>query len=294
MIYDITLKISYDYANPAAGGRHLVRLLPRELPGLQRLVAGHVDIVPTPSERAERFDFFGNPVTTFAFRQSYDEVLLQLHARVDRQPIDPILTGMGAALADLPDLLWRVRTLAPHAPVHFTGPSPRVPPDPGIAAYARGLVTPGMTALDAVRTVGAALHRDMTFDPEATQVDTPAGAAFAARHGVCQDYTHIMITALRAIGVPAGYVSGFLRTLPPPGKPRLEGADAMHAWVMAWCGPDLGWVEYDPTNGMSAGSDHIVVARGRDYFDVAPVKGILRIAGEQTSKQAVDVIPVEA
>ncbi len=292
MIYDVTLRITYDYANPATGGRHLVRLLPRDLPAEQRLIAGHIDIQPPPSERSDRVDFFGNPVTEFAFRHPYDEVALTLHARVDRRPLRSVsrghtaLSGMAGAVAD-------VQTIAPDAPGHFTAPSPRVRPDPAMTTYARALVHPGMSAEATVQTIGAALHRDMTFDPDATEVDTPASDAFAARHGVCQDYTHIMIACLRAVGVPAGYVSGFLRTLPPPGKPRLEGADAMHAWVMAWAGPGVGWIEYDPTNGIAAGTDHIVVARGRDYFDVAPIKGILRIAGEQTSEQAVDVIPLE-
>ena len=104
----------------------------------------------------------------------------------------------------------------------------------------------------------------------------------------------MMIACLRGVGIPAGYVSGFLRTDPPPGQPRLEGADAMHAWVRAWCGWETGWIEYDPTNAVVAGTDHILVARGRDYGDVAPVKGVLRIAGEQTSEQAVDVVPVDA
>jgi transglutaminase-like putative cysteine protease len=134
----------------------------------------------------------------------------------------------------------------------------------------------------------------MRFDAAATTVETPATEAFAARHGVCQDFTHIMIIALRSLGIPAGYVSGYLRTLPPPGQERLEGADAMHAWVSAWCGPGVGWVEYDPTNAVFAGTDHIVVAYGRDYADVAPVRGAMRTAGGQTSSQSVDVAPVGA
>ena len=160
-----------------------------------------------------------------------------------------------------------------------------------MTAYAREQIDPGMTALDAVRAVGLALHRDMRFDPEATTVDTPPAEAFARRHGVCQDFAQVMIACLRGIGIPAGYVSGFLRTNPPPGQPRLEGADAMHAWVRAWCGWETGWVEFDPTNAVFAGTDHILVARGRDYGDVAPVKGVLRIAGAQTTEHAVDVDP---
>ena len=131
-----------------------------------------------------------------------------------------------------------------------------------------------------------------SFDPEATTVDTPPAEAFARRHGVCQDFAQVMIACLRGVGIPAGYVSGFLRTNPPPGQPRLEGADAMHAWVRAWCGWQTGWIEFDPTNAIPAGTDHIVVARGRDYGDVAPVKGVLRIAGEQKTEHAVDVVPV--
>jgi transglutaminase-like putative cysteine protease len=132
----------------------------------------------------------------------------------------------------------------------------------------------------------------MTFDPKATDVLTEPAEAFARRRGVCQDFSHIMIAALRGLGIPAGYVSGFLRTIPPRGKRRLEGADAMHAWVQAWCGAEMGWVEYDPTNDLAVAADHIVVARGRDYADVAPVTGALRISGPHKSTQKVDVVPL--
>ena len=144
---------------------------------------------------------------------------------------------------------------------------------------------------ETVSAIGQALFAHMRFDANATTVDTTPSEAFAKRRGVCQDFSHIMIACLRGIGIPAGYVSGFLCTKPPPGKPRLEGADAMHAWVQAWCGEAAGWVEFDPTNNCLAGGDHIVVAHGRDYGDVAPVKGTMRISGNQKSRQAVDVIP---
>ena len=129
----------------------------------------------------------------------------------------------------------------------------------------------------------------MTFDATATHVDTEAPEAFALRRGVCQDFSHIMILALQALGIPAAYVSGYLRTLPPEGGIKLEGVDAMHAWVRAWCGEDHGWIEYDPTNATLIGSDHVVVGYGRDYSDVSPVRGHLRSSGGQKNTQAVDV-----
>ena len=161
-----------------------------------------------------------------------------------------------------------------------------------MTAYARALVRSDMPAFDAVEAIGHALHKDITFDSEATTVDTSPEEAFAGKRGVCQDITHIMIACLRGVGIPAAYISGYLRTIPPPGKPRLAGADAMHAWVAAWVGAGGGWVEFDPTNDLRVAGDHIMVARGRDYSDVAPVKGVLRTSGTQSSKQAVDVVPL--
>lgn len=290
MIYDIVLRISYSYANPATGGRHLARLMPADLPGEQRLIAGHLDIAPEQSERTDRIDFFGNRATDFAFRGTFSTVALKLQARVDRR--GPPQPGTSIALTDMARALSGQHSLRPDAPVHFCTPSPLVPAAQDVATYAMAQTAPGMTALAAVVTLGQALHRDMRYDPDATEVDTPMAEAFAARHGVCQDFSHVMIAGLRSIGIPAGYVSGLLRTTPPPGKPRLEGADAMHAWVRAWCGPDAGWVEYDPTNAVFAGENHIVVARGRDYSDVSPIKGVLRVSGSQNGRHSVDVRPL--
>jgi transglutaminase-like putative cysteine protease len=136
------------------------------------------------------------------------------------------------------------------------------------------------------------VRRDFRYDPEATEVSTPIREAFAQRHGVCQDFAHIMIAGLRGLGLPAAYVSGYLRTIPPPGQPRLEGADATHAWVMIWCGPETGWIGLDPTNDLIVGDDHIITATGRDYADVSPLDGVLVGPGSQKLDVKVDVIPV--
>lgn len=291
MLYDISLTITYAYDNPAAAGRHLLRLKPADLALVQRRVATSLSVTPDPSERIAFTDFWGNEAEEVVLREAHDKIVFHVSARIERfasapeLDISPRLPRLAEEIAD-----WR--GLEPRAPHHFLGPSPRLDATTEMTAYARDLVRPDMTALDAVRTIGEALHRDMKFDPEATSVDTPAGEAFARRHGVCQDFAQIMIACLRGIGVPAGYVSGFLRTVPPPGKPRLAGADAMHAWVRAWCGRESGWIEYDPTNAVAVGANHVEIARGRDYGDVSPVVGILRIAGSQTTKQAVDVLPL--
>ena len=291
MIYDIKLRLSYNYSGQAAAGRHLACLMPREIAGRQRLVAGLVEIEPHPDERFDRQDFYGNRAVEFALRSPHDGIALTLQARVERTEPAP-LNLPSPTLFELIGVLQDIRDLGPDSPVHFLAPSPLVPGDPAMTAFARAQLRPGMQTEAAVQAISKALYQEMTFDPKATTVDTPAAEAFEQRHGVCQDFSHILISCLHGVGVPAGYVSGFLRTLPPPGKARLEGADAMHAWVRAWCGDGIGWIEVDPTNDCRAGTDHIIVARGRDYSDVAPIKGVMRVTGDQTIHQAVDVLPV--
>ena len=291
MLYEILVRTFCEYRYSAKGSRHLIRLMPLADPGTQRLVAGSLEIRPDPQERNDRVDFFGNHASEAVFTGAHDEVEMILRARVERQPlaeqmdISPPLAGFSAKIE-------AHRQLSADAPHHFIGPSPMIAPDAAVRLWVRGAVPVRGSVLQAVMAINTALYRYMTYDPEATDVDTPMPVAFAQRRGVCQDYAHIMICALREIGIPAGYVSGLLRTEPPPGQPRLEGADAMHAWVMAWCGADLGWVEFDPTNDLRVGTDNIVVARGRDYSDVAPVKGVLWTSGPQTTRQMVDVVPL--
>lgn len=292
MLYDVGLRITYSYASPAAGGRHVLYLTPADVPGRQRTITSLLEIKPAPDERFARKDFFGNTLVEAAFREPHTEILFRLRSRVERHK-ETSTDDVSPELTTLIDEINSVRSLAPEAPQHFLADSPRVQARPEFRGYAREAIKDGMTTRAIVEAIGKAIDRDMTFDPDATDVNTPPEEAFARRHGVCQDFTHIMIACLRSIGVPAGYVSGFLRTTPPPGQPRLEGADAMHAWVRAWCGQKMGWVEYDPTNGMFAGDDHIIVAYGRDYGDVAPVRGVVRISGAQTSTQAVDVVPLD-
>ncbi len=292
MLYDIGLRIKYDYQSPAAGGRHVLYMTPADIPG-QRPITSLIEITPRPAERSARTDFFGNTVVEVLLNAPHDAIEFSLRCRVERK-VAEITQDTSVPLSKLPATLARIRSLTGDSPHHFLADSPRVQARPEFRTYALEQIDPQtITVFAAVEAIGQAIDRDMTFEPGSTQVDTPPEEAFARRHGVCQDFTHIMIGCLRAIGIPAAYVSGFLRTNPPPGQPRLEGADAMHAWVRAWCGPDMGWIEYDPTNGLRIGNQHIVVAHGRDYGDVAPVRGVVRTSGKQKSKQAVDVVPLE-
>lgn len=291
MRYNIRLSIGYRFGAPSDRARTVAHLLPSDVPGRQRVLSRQLSVDPVPSERRETTDFFGNTTSILTYHRPIDQIKFTVQARAERiAPVEsldlsPDLRVLGTEIAEM-------RSLSGTSPHHFLSASKRVGFEPEIAAFAASCVDGKRTVRKTVEAVIAALHSEMRFDPGATDVDTPPGEAFAKRHGVCQDFSHIAIAALRALGIPAGYVSGFLRTIPPPGQPRLEGADAMHAWVMAWCGTEAGWIEIDPTNDCLVRTDHISVAYGRDYGDIVPVKGVLRTSGAQNSHHSVDVEPI--
>ena len=291
MQYDLSLKMGYTYQIPASNARHMLRLLPLSLPGRQRLVAGSLTVSPVPEEQRHFTDFFLHPTTSLLVRKPHEKFEIRMKARVHVEMM-PTTADFSPLLEDLADEIadcWSVGALSPH---HFLSASPRLPDSAEIAGYARPWASSKLTVLQIARAMCSKIYEDFTYDGKATNVDTTPDQAFKLKRGVCQDFSHIMIIALRSLGIPAGYVSGFLRTIPPPGKARLEGADAMHAWVRVWCGETVGWIELDPTNDIPASTDHIVVAYGRDYSDVAPVIGVLKSYGSQKIDQAVDVIPL--
>jgi transglutaminase-like putative cysteine protease len=162
-----------------------------------------------------------------------------------------------------------------------------------VTAYAAASFQPGGGILTGAVDLMHRIRNDFRYDPKATVISTPLKEVFEKRHGVCQDFAHVMIAGLRGLGLPAAYVSGYLRTYPPPGQPRLQGADATHAWVSVWCGADIGWIGFDPTNDLLVGNDHIILAVGRDFSDVSPVDGIIVGSRKQKLGVAVDVLPVE-
>lgn len=292
MLYDIRLTLEYDYDAPVHGGRHHIRVAPANVPGVQRVIAASLTVDPAPSRQSGFLDFFGNAVTAITMTDPHEQLVIRLSARMQVEDLTPP-ADLSPPLPQLAREIGQYWSIAPTSPQHFLAASPRIQIVPAITEYARDVTGGEQTTLSMAIALCTAIHKDFEYDPKATDVETRPAEAFALRRGVCQDFAHMMIAGLRGMGIPAGYVSGFLRTNPPPGKPRLEGADAMHAWVRAWCGQHVGWVEFDPTNNMIAGPDHISIGHGRDYADISPIVGVLRTHGSHETRQSVDVLRVE-
>lgn len=291
MLYKIALRMGNCYDTPASGARHIIRALPLNIPKRQRLIAGSVSISPSPDERQEYSDFFGNNAISIALPRAHDELEVRMQARVNVEP-SSLGADFSPAPARLEQELNSVKSVLGSSPHHLIARSPRVVPFDDLRDFALETISNGDTVLTIAQKICQRIYREFKYDPEATTVDTTTAEAFELKRGVCQDFTHIMIGALRSLNIPAGYVSGFLRTIPPEGTERLEGADAMHAWVRVWCGDIMGYVELDPTNNIAVSSDHVVVGYGRDYSDVSPIVGVIKSYGNQEPFQEVDVIPL--
>ncbi len=290
MIYDIRHLTTYEYASAVTFSHCALRLLPVDGPE-QRLLQSSLEIHPLPFEQNERTCFFGNRVTSFTISTEHRKLTVEVHSSVDVQRAAPPVDLFSAAWENTRDAAFAIESLASDSPAHFLHPSRFVPRFLPAAEYARQSFAKGRPTLEAAVELMHRIRSDFSYDPKSTVVSTPLSEAFEKRRGVCQDFAHIMIAGLRGLGLPAAYISGYLRTNPPPGKPHLVGADASHAWVSIWCGEALGWVGLDPTNALMIGNDHIVLAKGRDYSDISPVAGIILSSGDQEVDVEVDVIP---
>lgn len=289
MIYDVRQVTTYHYDTTVTDAHHALRLIPIDRPG-QRVHAAALDVTPTPIERREGRDFFGNRITWIKLEQQHDVLSVRVAARIAvEEPVRPESTPA-----------WEeVRAAAVHcadfgarAPAHFLFASRVVSLDPEIRDYVASSFPAGRPVLEGAVDLMTRIKGDFVYEVGATTAATTPPMSFALRRGVCQDFSHVMISGLRSLGLPAAYVSGYLRTARPGDEVRLEGTDAMHAWVLVWCGEEAGWIGLDPTNDMLAGTDHLVLAIGRDYADVAPIDGVIVAAGGQRLEVAVQVTPV--
>jgi transglutaminase-like putative cysteine protease len=280
----------YRYETRVDVAHHIAHLTPRSD---ARQQVGHFDlkITPSPSERSPARDTFGNERTAFAIHSPHDTLVVRAESRVriggravDFEPAD------SAAWEEVREGL-RYRARAPLVPAaEFAYPSTFVPLHVELRAYAAASFSADRPLLVAAIELMHRLHEDIAYTSGATEISTPVLQAFTERKGVCQDMAHMMIGALRALGLPARYVSGYLLTQPRPGQARLLGADASHAWVQVWTDPP-GWVDLDPTNDVVANSGHVQLAIGRDYGDVVPLRGVIHGGGEPKLEVAVSVIP---
>ena len=292
MIYDIRQTTTYAYASKVAYAHHVLHLMPINRPG-QRVHAAALEIFPVPVERREGVDFFGNHVTWIGLEEAHDSLSIKVAARVAVESPLALVPPPTPSWEEVRAAVMMTSDLGGTSPAHFLFASRQVALDPEIADYVRSSFPPGRPIFDGAFDLMERIKADFVYEIGATSVATTPSAAYKLKRGVCQDFAHIMISGLRGIGLPAAYVSGYLRTVPKEGQARLEGADAMHAWVMVWCGAGPGWCGFDPTNAILVGDDHVTLAVGRDYSDIAPIAGIVFASGEQHLEVAVDVIPVD-
>ena len=292
MIYDIRHVTTYAYESPVSFARCSLRLEPRSGDG-QQLVSHSVDIRPKPAERTTRHDFFGTQTESVLIETPHRSLRIDSRSRVSVSRQAPERSAPSPAWESVRDVAFESTSLGPLSPINYIFASPLVPVQRPVTAYASASFAAGSGILAGAVDLMHRIRTEFKYDPKATVISTPLKEVFEKRHGVCQDFAHVMIAGLRGLGLPAAYVSGYLRTIPPPGKPRLQGADATHAWVSLWCGEAIGWIGFDPTNDILVENDHIILAVGRDFSDVSPVDGIIVGSRKQKLGVAVDVLLVE-
>jgi len=291
MIYEISHRTLYRYSSLVLQSQNLIHMSPRDAVG--QIVRNHSLLIdPAPNLRNEGRDAFGNPVVMLDIESPHREFLLHARTTVDIAPIS--LTDPSASIPwDALDTFLNGTT--PEARIEimqYRAPTPLTDPNLDICDYAKVSFSPGRTILDGAVDLSQRIYDAFIFDRTATDISTPIAEVFRHRRGVCQDFAHLMLASLRSLRIPARYISGYILTKPPLGQPRLQGADASHAWVSVWVGPG-GWVALDPTNGLIVSDEHITFAWGRDYDDICPISGVLIGGGEHTVSVAVDVAPLD-
>ncbi len=290
MTYRVRHKTTYDYEDPVSVSHHIVRLTPRSLQK-QTCRESRLTILPAPTATPTHADYFGNTLTSFTLHEAHECLVVEADSTLEVTAIEPPDFSATPPWETVPNALAGEPSDDILDAWQFVFDTPRVGSSPALAEYARQSFPEGRPLLAGVLDLTRRIHRDFRFDKKATEVATPVQTFFEKRRGVCQDFAHLQIGCLRSLGLPARYVSGYLRTMPPPGRPRLIGADASHAWCSAWC-PGTGWVDFDPTNNCVTSDGHITVAWGRDYSDVSPIYGVLLGGARHELRVAVDVMPL--
>lgn len=289
MKYRVTHTTKYAYSEPVPVCHNEVCLTPRD-DVWQKCGSHHLLIEPKPADMNSRVDYFGNRLNSFSMLEAHRGLTISATTEIEVRE-----NALPNAAATSPweavrDLLPAVRSAVGLANFQYVFDSPRVKSSSSLRDYASISFNAKRPILEAVLDLTARIYREFEYAPKTTTVNTSIDEVLANRKGVCQDFAHVEIACLRSLGLAARYVSGYLRTIPPPGKPRMVGADASHAWIAVYCG-DAGWIDVDPTNNVLSNTDHITLAWGRDYDDVCPVRGVLVGGGQHTMNVSVDVEP---
>ena len=290
MTVQIVHTTRYRYSAPVTLCHNEAHLRPRGLPG-QECLDARIRIEPAPARYHERLDYFGNPVSYFAVQDPHAQLTVTASSTVRRTAPLPIDPEHSAAWQTVGERLRATSDATVLAARELVLDSPLVAASPALAALAAPSFPFGRPLLAAAHDLTHRIHREFVYDPHFTTVSTPLAEVLAQRRGVCQDFAHLAIGCLRALGLPARYVSGYLPTIPPPGQERVRGADASHAWFAVF-DPDVGWVDFDPTNDQIVGASHVTTAWGRDYADVTPLKGVVFGGGAHTLDVAVEISDV--
>lgn len=288
MKFEISHRTFYRYSSPVVLSQHLLHMSPRAAP--HQTVRRHSLLVePAPVGRAQGEDAFGNPYVVLEIETLHRELVLQARSSVETRKRTFARFDHGLAWNEI-DAHLQTQNASDLTVIQLRCASRLTTPSLEIADYAAPSFSLGRPVLDGAMDLTRRIYSDFKFDPTSTDVSTPISEVLTTRRGVCQDFAHLALAALRACRIPARYVSGYILTHPPPGVPRLQGADASHAWISVWS-PEQGWVDFDPTNGIVADDEHITVAHGRDYDDVCPISGVLIGGGEHAVTVGVDVAP---
>lgn len=288
MVYNITHTTEYTYFDPVSLCHNIARLLPRNTTH-QRCLNAQIDILPVPDRLNEYEDFYGNKLIYFSIEKEHRRLVVRVRSKIEKSSKSNAQTYSENKMA-VEDIKQFLLTPGPESAEirQYVFETPMTAWNPDIEAYSRISFIDGRPALESAKDLMHRIYTDFEYKAGFTTIATPLAEVMEKRKGVCQDFAHLAIACIRSLGLPARYISGYIETVSPEGKDKLLGVDASHAWFSVFF-PGLGWIDFDPTNDLIPDGQHLIIGWGRDYADIAPLKGIILSSGKHELKVSVDV-----